>query len=101
MIINTTGTYRISYNLNFQNKRSVRSKIASALYKNGAKLEGTENQSSYLRFFNWGASNSISLISPLNSGDYLELYTFGYGDSGSGNVELIGETSVISLDQIA
>ena len=101
LVINTTGTYRISYNLNLRNKRSVRSIIVSALYKNGSILGGSENQSSYLRFFNWTSSNSISLISQLNSNDYLELYTYGYGDGGSGFVELLGGASVITLDQIA
>ena len=74
--------------------------MQSNIYVNGtaAKLESRET---YMRYNLWHGSNGGSNILYLNQNDYLEIYMRGYGDSGSGNVNLNGANSYISIHLVA
>ena len=101
IIIPQTGTYRVSYNMNFTNLSSDRINLTAALYLNDAYLPSTESRGSYGRFDGWQMGNSCCAIVNLTANDYLNFWLFMNRYGASYTFQFNGAASQISIELIS
>ena len=101
IIIPQTGTYRVSYNMNFTNLSSDRINLTSALYLNGAYLPSTESRGAYGRFNGWQLGMSCCAIVNLTANDYLDFWLLMNRSGASYTFQFNGGASQISIELIS